>query len=217
MKENIRWRKKFKKRGMSPIENGQRPKLAAWIVAYGYKGDRVDPHTALGIGAFNNRLGPFSVAASPALEKKLKLKPGQLLVLTFGNGREMVAQFDDRMPAASAMKLMKKHGRAARYALDIYLPWADKKIAYAVPPVAKLEVIKEAIDPQKLEQSLIKKGKAVFERAKPAQQNCPSQSSPLLSLQRSLSESLGCESSKVGLFHCRGWRIKGKEGRSTHR
>ncbi|CAI9084548.1 hypothetical protein A7K93_02365 [Candidatus Methylacidiphilum fumarolicum] len=136
------------------------------IVAYGYKGDRIDINTALGIGAFNNRLGPFSFALSHSLEKKLALKKGDTLLLHFSNGKKMVGQFDDRIPASSICKLIRKHGKGARFTIDVYMPWGNKKEAYSLPEIAKLEVIRKEVDPSQLEKDLIQKGLPVYERAK---------------------------------------------------
>jgi len=135
------------------------------VVAYGYKGDRIDTNTALGIGAFNNRLGPFSFALSHSLEKKLSLKKGDILLLHFSNGKKMVGQFDDRIPASSICKLIKKHGKGAKLTIDVYMPWGNKKEAYSLPELAKLEVLKKGTNPMQLEKLLIKKGVPVYERA----------------------------------------------------
>lgn len=80
------------------------------ITTYGYKNDSTpDRNSAAGIGAWDNRLGPVSLAVSRDVEaafRKAGITPRSMIVLRLANGQEIEKRWDDRTARSYQGKLL---------------------------------------------------------------------------------------------------------------
>jgi len=101
-----------------------------FVTTYGYPGDTTpDSNSANGIGAWDNRLGPLSLAVSRDVEAgfvKAGIKPRTLVVIRLADGREITKRWDDR--TARSYKGKPLTGRFDFYSPDGKNPWEGEKV-----------------------------------------------------------------------------------------
>jgi hypothetical protein len=104
--------------------------MIGFITTYGYRGDTTpDRNSAAGIGAWDNPLGPCSLAVSRDIEARFRaagITPRSKVALVLENGQTVVKTWDDR--TAKAYKGKPLVGRFDFFCPSGHNPHQDQKV-----------------------------------------------------------------------------------------